>query len=145
MKNPKKNLVKNNEKTHTDNEVKRYLGILQEQHLDEFKIVKEGMDGINQRLDVMQSDVDDLKKDMTIVKIDVSELKSDVAVLKTDVSILKSDVAVLKTDVSILKSDVSILKTDVSEIKDDLKQKVNRPEFEILGRRMSVVEKKVFH
>jgi outer membrane murein-binding lipoprotein Lpp len=51
-------------------------------------------------------------------KLDV--LSSDVAVLKTDVAVLKTDVAVLKTDVAVLKTDVHEVKLRVAAVESRL-------------------------
>ncbi len=59
----------------SDKKTERYLGILQEQTKDGFKIVKEGMDGINQRLDVMQSDINVMKNNL-VQKVDRYEFES---------------------------------------------------------------------
>lgn len=53
----------------------RYVGSLQEHTEDRFKAVKEGMDGINQRLDIIQSDVDVMKNNL-IQKIDRYEFEA---------------------------------------------------------------------
>lgn len=59
----------------SDKKTERYLGILQEQTKDGFKIVKEGMEGINQRLDVVQSDIEIIKNNL-VQKVDRYEFES---------------------------------------------------------------------
>ncbi len=57
----------------SNKKTERYLGILQEQTKDGFKIVKEGVDSINQRLDVVQSDIEIIKNNLN-QKVDRYEL-----------------------------------------------------------------------
>ena len=71
----KKDLSKNNKKTHTDDEVKSYLGVLSEQHTHEFKILKEGIKGLNQRFDRVDSDIQEIKDDLN-KKVDRYEFVS---------------------------------------------------------------------
>lgn len=67
--------------SHTE-EIKRYVGSLHEEHLNQFKIVQEGIKSINQRLDRMdnrsnrvESDVRDIKNNLT-QKVDRHEFVS---------------------------------------------------------------------
>ena len=71
----------------SDKKTERYLGILQEQTKDGFKIVKEGMDGINQRLDVMQSDINVMKNNLVqkVDRYDFVSLVSRVSIVERKV------------------------------------------------------------
>lgn len=46
----KKDSLKKNQKLHTNDEVKNYLGSLKEHFDDKFKVVEEGFQSMNQRL-----------------------------------------------------------------------------------------------
>ncbi|MEK7635004.1 MAG: hypothetical protein AAB446_01055 [Patescibacteria group bacterium] len=48
--------------------MERYVGSLQEHTNDRFKIIKEGMDGINQRLDSHTEMISSLAEDITEIK-----------------------------------------------------------------------------
>lgn len=61
----------------SDKNTERYLGILQEQTKDGFKIVKEGMDSINQRLDSLTDDMAEVKDRLDIIQPDVVVIKND--------------------------------------------------------------------
>ena len=84
MKKSDKSSTKNNTDTYSSDDMKRYLGSLQEHTDDRFKPVIEGQQGINQRLNTMQADIDNIKSDVIIIKSDVFMVKSDVKEIKKD-------------------------------------------------------------
>lgn len=120
MKKASKSITKNDSKTHSNNEVKRYVGAITEEFKHGLSAIGEQFGGLNKKLDQHSKILDSHTK--------------MIGSLMMDVSVLKSDMTVVKEDVSILKKDVKI-------IKDDLKQKVDRLEFETLTHKVSVVEK----
>ena len=73
-------------------------------------------------------------------KVDV--LLSDVGTLKTDVAGLKTDVAGLKTDVAGLKTDVEGLKTDMEKVKSDV-ARLEELEIEVKALHFDVVELRI--
>jgi len=134
----------------TKEQLRHYLGSLQESHTEDLRAIKDGFVVINNKLDshtemigemkedisvlksdmiVVKEDISVLKSDMIVVKEDISVLKSDMIVVKEDISVLKSDMIVVKEDISVLKSDMIVVKEDIKEIKSDLKKKVDYSEF----------------
>ena len=101
--------------THTSNDLKRYLGILHEEHMATIKAISEQFVDVNRKLGGM-----DRRFDSVDQKLD-SHTKM---------------IGKLAEDVEIIKSDIGIIKTD-------LKQKVDRTEFATLERRVLRLESKV--
>jgi|SRR3989344_1125494 len=62
----------------SDKKIKRYLGSLQEHTEDRFKVTKEGLTGINQRLDKMQGDIDNLTLEVRDTKLKVHDISYNV-------------------------------------------------------------------
>jgi tetrahydromethanopterin S-methyltransferase subunit G len=59
----------------SEKKMERYLGSLKEHTDDRFKAVMEGQGGLNQRLDIIQSDIDVIKNNL-IQKVDRYEFEA---------------------------------------------------------------------
>lgn len=106
---------------YSDKEMKRYLGALNEQNNENMKVIKEGFQIINHRLDNHDKKFDSIDK------------KQD---LHTEM------IGTLMQDVSVLKDDVSTLKDDMQIVKKELKKKVDYDEFLSLVQRVNKLEAK---
>ena len=62
-------------------------------------IFKEGIKGVEDRLDRVDGRLDNLESDVNILKSDVKILKSDVKTLQSDANKLKSDVKIIRVDI----------------------------------------------
>ena len=117
------------EETHTSSDLKRYLGVLHEEHMETIKAVSEQFVDVNRKLD-SHTDV-------------IGKLAEDMVVVKSDLDTVKSDLDTVKSDLGAVQSDIEIMKSDIGIIKTDLKQKVDRTEFATLERRVVRLESKV--
>ena len=102
-------------KTHTTDEVKRYLGSLSEDFHGRVAAIGEQFSGLNKKID---------------------GVAEDVQIMKSDINDIQNDVAGIKTDITVMKGDIDIIKRDV-------KKKVDYDEFHALGRRVSALEQKI--
>lgn len=101
-------------KIYSGDEVKRYLGVLSEQHHEDMKVIKEGFAAINQRLDGHDEKLDS----------------------HTEM------IGKLMVDMTTVKGDIETMKEDISVIKGDLKKKVDVDEFRSLERRVLLLERR---
>jgi len=137
MKKARKKLKKENKKpeTYSQNEMKRYLGSLNEMHGESLKGIREGFIPINRKLDNVTE----------ILAQHTEKLDSHTEILAQHTEKLDNHtemIGVLMEDVSVLKEDVSIIKDDISVMKTDLKRKVDYDEFASLVKRVSKLESK---
>lgn len=109
-------------KTHSNDEVKRYIGVVSENFQHGLSAIGEQFGGLNKKLD------------------------EHTKILDSHTKILDGHSKTLDSHTKMIGSimmDMSVAKEDIEIIKNDLKQKVDRNEFEALTRRVSVVERKV--
>ncbi|MFA8439419.1 hypothetical protein [Pueribacillus sp. YX66] len=76
--------------------------------------------GLNAKVNGLESDMNDLKTEVNGLKSDMNGLKSEVSGLKSDMNGLKSKVSGLKSDMNGLKSEVSGLKSDMNGLKSEV-------------------------
>jgi len=55
-------------------DMERYLGSLNEHTDDRFKAIKEGQDGVNERLEKMQGDIDNITLELRDTKLKVHDI-----------------------------------------------------------------------
>ena len=73
--------------------------------------VHDEIEKVNNRVDVLRSDVNELKTDMKQVKKDIVELKTDVNELKTDMKQVKKDVNTIASDLGYVRDENQQLKS----------------------------------
>ena len=122
------------EETHTSSDLKRYLGVLHEEHMETIKAVshEEHMETIK----AVSEQFVDVNRKLDSHTDMIGKLAEDMVVVKSDLDTVKSDLGAVQSDIEIMKSDIGIIKTD-------LKQKVDRTEFATLERRVVRLESKV--
>jgi archaellum component FlaC len=108
---------------HTDADVKRYIGFLNEVHGDNLKAIQEGIVGMNERMDRMDQRFDQI--DQRFDRMDQRFGSVDV---------------ILHEHSQILGR----LMVDVEEIKSGMREKIDRKEFTALEKRMVALESYVF-
>ncbi len=84
---------------------------------------------LNDKMDVMTTDIKDLKGEVKELKSDMTQVKSDIVGLKNDMTQVKSDIVGLKNDVKKLDSletEVKSLHFDVVELKLTCENDLNK-------------------
>lgn len=78
-------MKKSSSKRHTygTNEVKRYLGALQEENRGNFKMLGERLDGINDKLDSHTEMIGGLSVRMTSVEMTLTLMQEDISFIKS--------------------------------------------------------------
>lgn len=115
--------------SHSTEELKRYLGVLQEQHLDALKVTQEGIEAVVKR--AVKQEIGRVEK---VLNDHTKILNSHTETLNSHTEMIGQ----LMVDVTGLKSDVTELKTDMTEVKGRLK----RIEGANLERRVRVLEQR---
>ena len=82
--------------------------------------MEEKLDMILSQLGTMGADIKEIKEDVGVLKEDVGVLKEEVRILKEDMAEVKEEIRILKEEVAKLKEDVNILKKDVAILKEDV-------------------------
>ncbi len=121
---------------YSEQEMKRYLGALNEQNNETLKTIKEGFHIVNRKLDGH-----DKKFDFIEGKLDRIEKTVD---LHTE--ILKEHTVKLDSHTEMIGNimeDVSVLKDDMQIVKKELKKKVDYDEFLSLVQRVIKIEAKI--
>jgi len=110
------------EQSHTNTELKRYLGAMHEEHMEALKGISEKFIDSDRKFDGLYKRFDSVEQKLDSHTEMIGKLTVDLEVVKSDVEIIKSDISIIKTD---------------------LKQKVDRTEFATLERRVVRLESKV--
>ncbi len=95
-------------------EYQRYLGVLKKNFDSKIQLIAESVSGIQAQLIAIR----------------------DMVVKNTE------DIQMIKMDIEMMRADIEIIKTDIVVIKNGLKKKVDVEEFEVLERRVPILEAK---
>jgi len=122
--------------TYSGKEMKRYLGVLNEQNNENLKAIREGFQIVNRKLDE-HSNI--LNEHSNILNEHSNILNEHTRILGTHSEMIGT----LMEDVSVIKEDVSVLKDDMQIVKKELKKKVDYDEFLSLVQRVNKLEAKI--
>lgn len=115
--------------TYTGDEMKRYLGVIHEEHMDGLKAIGEQFIDVNRKLD-----------EHTRLLDSHTEMIGGLAVRMTSVEAKLDSV---ETKVGGMEMKMTVMQEDIEFIKSGLKRKVDQEEFDALIRRVSVLERRV--
>ena len=116
--------------THSDDDVKRYVGAVTEHYTDGLKAIGEQYADIRRDIRGLKNNVEEKFKQVDQKLDSHTEMIGNIMV---DVETLKGDMKVVKKDMEIMKSDIQIIKSDV-------KKKVDYEEFTKLERWVAALE-----
>ncbi|HBT81555.1 MAG: hypothetical protein A3H73_03210 [Candidatus Taylorbacteria bacterium RIFCSPLOWO2_02_FULL_50_120] len=104
----KKRSQKQKEEIHTSEDLKRYLGILHEEHMRAIKGMGEHFIEISRRFDRVERTQESHTEMIGQMKEDIEVIKSDIGIIKTDLKqkVDRSEFAVLERRVLRLESKV---------------------------------------
>ncbi len=77
----------NSKKEYSGSELKRYIGAIMEEVRDGFKLQKEQSDGINQKLEEINTTLDSHSNQIANLTMDMLEVKSDTKQIKLDIKL----------------------------------------------------------
>ncbi len=110
------------EKEYTSDDMKRYLGAMEEFNADRFKAIQEYLPSINKKLD-----------DHSRVFETHTEMMGNIAI----------KIGHIELRIGHLELALEAVKEDIGLIKNGMKRKVDYEEFEALTRRVLVIERRV--
>ena len=111
--------------------------ILEDLHSN-FKILGEGLAGLNEKMDRGFARID---KELNSHTEMIGQLMIEVGEIKIDLNHTKEDVREIRVDLNHTKEDVREIRIDVKEIKEALKQKTDQRSFVELENRVVILER----
>lgn len=109
----------------------------------QFRVFSEGQLGLTKKTDSMMEMIAKNSEDITDLKIMVGKNTEDITELKVMVGKNSEDITELKVMVGKNSEDIEIIKSDIAFIKTELKKFVRVEEFEVLEKRVALIERKL--
>lgn len=117
-------------------ELKRHNDVLYEKFRSDVETITEGL-ATKQDLKKLAT-----KENLKRVEERVDSTFEMVGKNTEDITELKEMTGKNTENITIIKEDIDVMKTDISGIKKDLKQKINKEEFDLFGKRVVILESK---